>query len=109
MVIKKEDVIINGVKFSMKEEGQEVARCFVYLLSNELHDKSVAYLEDVFVRDGYRGRGFGTQIVEEAIKYARENAYKFILGSRFDKKRVHSFYERLGFKKHGIEFRMDLG
>ena len=97
------------LKLSIVENGEEIGRCFLYFISNDLHERPYALLEDVYVREEYRGRGLGTELVKKAIEIARKrNAYKIIATSRFERENVHKFYEKLGFKKWGIEFRIDL-
>jgi len=66
-------------------------------------------LEDVFVDENLRGRGLGMQIINAIIKEAKRNkCYKIVATSRHSRPKVHRLYEKLGFKNHGIEFRMDL-
>lgn len=91
------------------DSGNEVGRCFIFLIKNELHEEPYALLEDVFVNENYRSRGIGTELVKKAINLAKEkNCYKIIATSRFEREYVHKWYEKLGFKKFGYEFRMDL-
>jgi len=100
---------VDGIKISFMEEGREIGRCFVYFIKNDLHEKPYALLEDVFVEEEFRGRGVGSELVEKAIEVAKEmKCYKIIATSRFEREKVHEWYEKLGFKKWGYEFRMDL-
>lgn len=97
-----------GFKFSVSEEGKEVGRAFLYLMYNDLHEEPFGLLEDVFVDDKYRSKGLGTELVKEVIKAANEKkCYKLICTSRHSRPKVHKWYEGMGFKNHGIEFRMD--
>ena len=97
-----------AVKITAEEAGQVVGRAFLYVLKNELHKEPFGFLEDVFVDADYRNKGIGKQLVEKAIVEARSrNCYKLIGDSRFENEAAHRFYERLGFKKQGYEFRMD--
>ena len=102
-----------AVKITINEtidgENQEIARAFIFLITNALHDKPYGLLEDVYVQESHRGKGLGKQITNEAIKKAKElGCYKFICTSRFPKEFIHEMYEKLGFTKHGFEFRMNL-
>ncbi len=66
-------------------------------------------MEDVFVDKKLRGQGIGTILVKKIIAEAKKNkCYKLIATSRHKRPRVHAFYEKLGFKNHGLEFRVDL-
>jgi GNAT superfamily N-acetyltransferase len=97
-----------GIRFSISADGQEIARAYLYLMSNDLHDAPFGLLEDVFVDESQRGSGLGTTLVKEVISTAQEaGCYKLIATSRTSRPKVHELYERLGFEKHGVEFRMN--
>lgn len=105
--------LIEGIskykKIVVEEDGKEIARCYVYIIKNDLHERPYSLIEDVFVDENYRGRGIGSEIVKKAIEVAKEEGcYKIILTSRFENELVHKWYERLGFKRWGYEFRMEL-
>jgi GNAT superfamily N-acetyltransferase len=109
MKLEFEIIDTKGIKISLKENSEEVGRCFIYLIKNELHEKPYALLEDVFVKEDYRGKGFGSFLVKEAIKKAKElGCYKIIATSRFERTYVHKFYKSLGFKNWGYEFRLNM-
>lgn len=98
-----------GVRLSIKEEGKEIARARVYFLDNDLgHNQPWGFLEDVYVEEEFRGKGYGMQIVKAAIEEARKaGCYKLIGTSRYSRDKVHEFYLKLGFTDRGKEFRMD--
>jgi GNAT superfamily N-acetyltransferase len=97
-----------AIRLSASENGKEFARAYVYVLTNSLHHEPFGFLEDVFVEEKHRGGGVGTKIIKQAIKAAKEvGCYKLIGTSRNERPEVHRLYERIGFKKYGIEFRMD--
>jgi GNAT superfamily N-acetyltransferase len=107
--IKEKVVRTKGIKIYIKKEGKEIGRCFIYLIKNELHKEPYALLEDVFVDENFREKGIGTKLVKRAIKLAKKlNCYKIIATSRFERENVHEWYEKLGFKRFGFEFRIDL-
>lgn len=90
-------------------EGVEIGHVYIYCILNEPRQKPYAFLEDLFVEETERSKGVGNQILEEAIRVARERGcYKLWGTSRFSREDVHAWYERKGFEKHGYEFRMDL-
>lgn len=96
-------------KLVIEKDQKEIARCYVFFIKNNLHNERYALIEDVFVDEKYRGHGLGTVLVKKAIELAKEEGcYKIILTSRFGKEHVHQWYEKLGFKKWGYEFRIDL-
>jgi len=99
-----------GIRFALERDGREIARAFLYILHNDLHDRPFGLLEDVFVDESYRGGGLGSLIVSAVIDEARDRGcYKLIATSRYSRPRVHVLYQRLGFRDHGKEFRMDFG
>jgi len=99
-----------GIRFSINADGNEVARAYLYLMTNDLHDAPFGLLEDVFVAETQRGSGLGTALVSEVIAAAREaGCYKLIATSRASRPKVHELYERLGVKDYGLEFRLNLG
>jgi len=99
----------HGIRFSIDGPSGEIARAYLYVMTNDLHTAPFGFLEDVFVDESQRGSGLGTALVQEVIAAAREaGCYKLIATSRASRPRVHELYERLGFANYGLEFRMDL-
>lgn len=80
-----------------------------FYLKNPGHDRPFAYLEGVVVDNNYRSKGIGTALSKFAVKLAKKKGcYKIVFTSGMDRTDVHKFYENLGFKKWGWEFRLDL-
>lgn len=97
-----------GIKFGIEDDGKEVARAYLYIMHNSLHQKPFGLMEDVYVDESLRGQGIGTKLVERVIEAAQEEGcYKLIATSRHSREKVHELYERLGFKEQGLEFRID--
>lgn len=97
-----------GKKFSVTIESKEIARAFLYLIKNDLHESVYGLLEDVYVDKNYRGNGLGKEIVRNVISFAREaGCYKIIATSRTGREKVHKLYADLGFSEYGKEFRMN--
>ena len=93
----------------LKENEKEIGRARIYLIWNDLHKRPYALLEDVYVNEKFRSKGFGSKIVKKAIEIARKNnCYKIIATSRRSRKKVHKFYLKNGFKEWGKEFRLEL-
>lgn len=108
MNFKKQIIWAVSFKFSVEINDEEVGRAYLYILRNDLHSKPFGLLEDIFVNKNLRGQGIGTKLIKQVIEKAREKkCYKIIATSRNSRRAVHKLYRRLGFKKHGIEFRMD--
>mgnify|MGYP001607628722 CR=1 FL=1 len=108
MQTKTQNVSASGVKIILGENGQHIGRGFLYLLTNDLHQEPFGLMEDVFVEEAFRGKGYGEKITTAIIGEAKKRGcYKLICTSRFSNERAHHLYEKLGFKKHGNEFRME--
>ena len=108
METKIEKISGEGFKFLISEEGKEVARARLYVLKNDLHPEPFGFIEDVYVQEDYQGKGYGTKIINLLIEKAKEcKCYKLICTSRLTKPGIHSFYDKLGFKKYGYEFRIN--
>jgi GNAT superfamily N-acetyltransferase len=107
MEIKQKEIIASGIKFFIEKDGKKIARASLFLMHNDLHERPFGLMEDVFVDEDYRGKGIGTQLAKAVIEASKSKCYKLICTSRYARKDVHKLYQRLGFKDHGIEFRMD--
>lgn len=70
----------------------------------------IAYLEDVVVHNGYRGRGLGKELMIEVIALAKgERAQVINLTSRSERIDAIALYESLGFVNPGNNvFRLTL-
>ena len=96
------------IKVEVAEGSKKVGRAFLYLIYNDLHKRPYGLMEDVFVDESMRGQGLGTKLVKEIIRLAKKHkCYKLIATSRTSRPKVHKLYQRFGFEKHGLEFRID--
>jgi len=108
MKVERQERTAKGIRFSILGNGRELARAYLYVMTNDLHDAPFGLLEDVYVDESQRGNGLGTALVKEIVSAARDaGCYKLIATSRTSRPKVHELYERLGFEKHGVEFRMN--
>lgn len=108
MTIKKEQKE-NAVRLSAVEDGTELGAIYLYLILNDSHKEPYGLLEDLLVKEEHRKKGIGSTLVKEALEEAKRlNCYKVIGTSRMAREDVHRFYEKLGMKKYGFEFRVDL-
>lgn len=107
---KREDCY--GIKITVEDNGREIGRGTLYVMYNDLHPENgrpFGLMEDIYVEEAFRGTGIGTKIVNSVIEAAKEhNCYKLIGQCRYGKEKVHELYQKLGFKDHGKNFRMDL-
>ena len=109
MNIQIKEISSTGIKLHINDEsGMEIARAYLYIMHNDLHERPLGLLEDLFVVERFRSKGLGKQMVQAVIEEAKKrNCYKLIGTSRFSRENVHQFYEKSGFYKRGYEFRMD--
>ena len=109
MEVQQKRISATGIRFSLVDAGrQEVARAYLYILSNDLHKQPFGLLEDVFVEEEVRQQGLAAQILQAVVETAREQGcYKLVGTSRESRPNVHRLYLRHGFKEWGKEFRMD--
>lgn len=85
-----------------------VARAYVFFIKNS-SGKKFAFVEDVFVDERFRGKGYARALYESIAYLAKDRkCYKIVACSRLERKGVHAMMAKLGYKKHGYEFRMDL-
>ena len=107
--MKCERITAEGMRFSIEQDGKEVARARLYILKNDLHERPFGFLEDVFVTESVRSQGHGRTLLSSVLEAAREaGCYKLLATSRHgsERKAVHDWYLRAGFKDYGIEFRI---
>ena len=109
MEIKKSEKPSKMIKIEMVEGDKVLGRTSLFLIFNDLHPEPYGLMEDVFVDESLRGQGIGSQLVKIVIEEAKKlGCRKLIAQSRHSKVEVHRLYEKLGFKNHGLNFRMDL-
>ena len=98
-----------SVKIQALEGGQVMGWAFLVVTTSDRHKEPWGMLENVYVELEHRGQGVGKALVLSAIEEAKSRGcYKLICTSRDSKPEVHTMYEKLGFQKWGVEFRMDL-
>ncbi len=100
---------MQGIRLAISDDsGAEQGHAYLYIMYNDLHQRPFGLMEDVFMEESARGKGYGTQLLERLIQEAKnQHCYKLIGTSRDSRPKVHQLYQRLGFTSHGREFRMD--
>ena len=95
-----ENIIKQDIKyFVAKENGKIMASCYICIIPNLTRGgKSIGFIENVITDVKYRRKGIGKTVMENAIKYAKEqNCYKVLLQSGKKRTDAHPFYESIGF------------
>lgn len=108
MEVKSQKIESNAFRFSIEQDGKEIGRAFLYIIRNDLHEEPYGLMEDVFVEEEYRRKGLGTELLTKLIEEAKkQGCYKLIGTSRLSRENIHTWYEKMGFKHWGKEFRID--
>ena len=107
-----EEIEKKNIKYFVAMDGEKIiSSCYIAIIPNlSRNGKSIGFIENVITDEKYRRKGIGKNIMEMAIKYAKENnCYKIILQSNNKRKGAHKFYERIGFNgnsKKAFEIRI---
>lgn len=89
------------------ELGETIVGTFALIIVDGIahSGKPFAIVEDVVVSQDCQGQGVGRLMMEFAMLRCKEfGCYKVALSSHLERERAHSFYESLGFEKHGFSF-----
>lgn len=92
-----------------KLDGKTIGTATIYYIDVAAHGRPYAFLEGLVIHEDHRGNGHGTVFFKKCLEISKaKNCYKLLFTSGMDREDAHKFYEKLGFKKWGYEFRMDL-
>ena len=91
-------------------DGEIVGTYALAIMDNLAHmGRKSGLIEDVIVSQEYRRLGIGREMMRYAIETCKEKScYKVMLSSNLKRENAHSFYDSIGFKKHGYSFLMEL-
>ena len=88
-----------GRIFTARADGTLVGMVILLFSVSTAEGGAAAWLEDLVVDPAWRGRGIGTQLIKNAIAYARRRRFKRVtLLTDRSNRRVLSFYRRTGFR-----------
>ena len=93
----------HDIFFLIDEESENIIGCVTVLLEQKIiHDlQFVCHIEDLIINNSYKKKGFGSIILNEIKKYAREkNCYKIILNCNNS---IKDFYIKNSFTSKNIE------
>lgn len=89
---------------------QVVVGVFALLVMDNLghHGSPSAIVEGVCVAESVKNQGVGRLMMIKAIEISKQaGCYKVSLSSNQHREGAHAFYQRLGFKQHGLSFYTD--
>ena len=97
----------NKIFVAVNEDGKVIGSTTLIIEQKFIHQGGlVGHIEDVVTHKDFRGMGVGKAMMQKAIDAAKAaGCYKVILNCSEEN---FPFYQKLGFKKHGIEMRLDL-
>ena len=79
--------------------------CAYAIVNNLWQAGYISYMYAMVVDEKYRGKGFGSMLINEAIKGSKEKGLKRLeLDSGFQREKAHEFYIKLGFEKRAFLF-----
>ncbi len=99
-----------GMRYICAEDAGAIVG-FLSLTSREslYRQGRLAYLDEIVVEEGRRGKGVGTALLGRAEELAREAGCNCLeLDSAFHRTDAHRFYEREGYTKTGNTFEKEL-
>jgi GNAT superfamily N-acetyltransferase len=109
MEVQNQELPAKVIRLFLSENEQELGWVRVYLIKNESHNCYYALIENLFVNEQHRRKGYGKQLMLAAIEEAKKQDCQWIIGnSRYLREHVHQFYKNLGFEDYGKEFKMIL-
>lgn len=87
--------------FVVEEDGRLVSTCMLAIIKNLTRSgRPFGLIENVVTHSEYRDRGYGTAILQQAVKTAQENnCYKVVLLTGRKEESTLRFYERAGFQR----------
>jgi GNAT superfamily N-acetyltransferase len=89
-----------GKLFVLRDQGMVAGMANVLVTISTAEGCRVAMLEDVIVRNEYRGKGLGRRLVEHILNWARtEGMARVTLLADRDNKAALDFYRKLGFER----------
>ena len=83
------------------EAEKIIASCVLVIVPNFTHNRRpYALIENVLTHSAYRGKGYGTQILNHAkMLAAHRNCYKIMLMTGSQEPATLAFYERAGYNQ----------
>lgn len=91
--------------------AERIVGTFSLLIMDNLvhHGSPSGIVEAVGVASALQGQGIGRQMMDVAMDQCRSaGCYKLTISTNLRRKAAHTFYESLGFTKHGYSYRVEL-
>lgn len=91
--------------FCLDYSNEVIGFCAYAIVNNLWQAGYISYMYAMVVDEKYRGKGFGTMLINEAIQNSKNKGLKRLeLDSGFHREKAHEFYMKLGFEKRAFLF-----
>lgn len=109
-ILAKFQIYPNYSLYLAEIDNKIVGTFELLIMDNFAHGGSKSgIVEDVVIDRNYRSKGLGRKMMEYAMAVCKDNnCYKLTLSSNIHRDKAHTFYENLGFTKHGYSFLIEL-
>lgn len=86
-------------------DGTIIGFCAYAIVNNLWQEGYISYIYAMVVDEKQRGKGYGTQLINEVIARSKKQGMKRVeLDSGFQREKAHEFYQKLGFEKRAYLF-----
>ncbi len=86
-------------------EEEIIGFCAYAIVNNLWQEGYISYIYAMVIDQRFRGKGFGTRLITEAIDRSKAQGMKRVeLDSGFQREKAHEFYIKLGFEKRAYLF-----
>jgi ribosomal protein S18 acetylase RimI-like enzyme len=75
---------------------------------DQFSNKTIGFIYELFVLDGYRGKGISKQLINTAVEQLKQEGYSEIRLSVFEGNKAIKLYENLGFETRTISMSMPI-
>ncbi len=91
--------------FCAELDGQLIGFCAYAIMNNLWQEGNISYIYAMVVDEKYRGKGYGTGLIREALDRSKKQGMKRVeLDSGFQREKAHEFYKKLGFEQRAYLF-----
>ena len=91
--------------FCLDYSDEVIGFCAYAIVNNLWQAGYISYMYAMVSEEKYRGKGFGTMLIEESLKDSKAKGLKRMeLDSAFHREKAHEFYLKLGFEKRAFLF-----
>lgn len=95
--------------FVVRENGNKIVGYVTFFHAYYTWTGKSLYMDDLYVREGFRGKGVGSELIKAVISYAKESGCNGLRWqvSNWNTNAIN-FYENLGAKINKVEMNCDL-